>query len=106
MPPCRLLSYAVVMATQAVSFPVPHITFGDRLRRLRLDTRTTQDMFGDMIGLSGATIAKYELRTAAPVRERVLRNLLALRFGQAVANWVVDGDIPPSTDYELEGWAA
>jgi transcriptional regulator with XRE-family HTH domain len=89
------------MATQDVSFPVPHITFGDRLRRLRLETRTTQDGFGDMIGLSGATIAKYELRSERPVRDRVLRNLLTLRFGQPVADWVLDGNLR-TTDYELE----
>lgn len=84
------------MSTAEASLPIPHITFGDRLRRLRLDVGVTQSQFGDLIGLSAGTIAKYELMPEPPARPRVLRNLLELRYGAGIATWVLTGQAPSS----------
>lgn len=90
------------MATHSPSPQVPHVTVGDRLRRLRLEQHLNQDEMGDKLGISGATIGKYELAPKPP-RPRVLRNLLKLAYGEEVAEWVMSGVAnTPTRDYEME----
>lgn len=75
---------------------LPQITFGDRVRRLRLDVGMTQDEFADAIGVGRATIGKYELLREAPRTYRLMRNSLELRFGSGVAEWVMTGGTGPT----------
>lgn len=89
------MSYCVAMSTQPGEVPVPAITFGDRVRRLRLNLHLTQDEFADTIGVGRATIGKYELLVEAPRTHRLMRNSLELRFGRDVAQWVMTGETRP-----------
>lgn len=77
------------MTTQTVQVPVPTFTFGDRVRRLRLDLGLTQGDFADSIGIARATVGKYELLAEPPRGIRLFRNSVALVYGADVADWIM-----------------
>ena len=65
-----------------------HVTFGDRLRRLRLSQGMDQKQFGDAIGVSGATVGKYELQLHDPRQARLVLNSIRLVYGKDAAAFV------------------
>ena len=72
---------------------IPTITFGDRLRRLRMDLHLSQDELGQEIGVSGATIGKYEVLPRPTRMARHVAASIQLRYG-VPAEWMLTGSIP------------
>ena len=73
-----------------------HVTFGDRLRRLRLSRGMDQKQFGDAIGISGATVGKYELQLHDPRQSRLVLNSIRLVYGKDAAAFVAGEDPQPT----------
>jgi len=78
---------------------IPVITFGDRMRRLRLTLNLTQDEFAEQIGLSSATIGKYELLERPTRSAKHVAATIQLRYG-VPRTWLLDG--LPRQDSNLE----
>lgn len=75
----------------------PRVTFGDRLRRVRLNTGLTQDQFAVTIGVSGAAIGKWELQQEDPRNAQMIANAVQAVHG-VPACWLLCGvcqDDPP-----------
>jgi transcriptional regulator with XRE-family HTH domain len=91
---CHGMSYIVDMTTQTEhALAIPKIGFGDRLRRVRINAGMTQDTFGESIGISGATVGKYELLDHEPKMARPVAAAVQLRFG-IPADWLLTGREP------------
>lgn len=79
------------------------------MRRLRLTLGMTQEEFGAAVGISGATVGKYEIQPRTPKLGRVIANSVQLRFG-VPAQWLLTGAEPgpgpESTVYRLHLAAA
>lgn len=82
--------------SEPLRIPVPRIGFGDRLRRVRIEAKMTQDEFGEAVGLAGATIGRYELVSHQPKTAKVVANSVQLRFG-IPAEWLLSGELPSPT---------
>ena len=73
---------------------IPEFTYGDRVRRVRLDTGLTQDEFAEQIGVTQAVISRHEKLDAPPSRNtRSLALLIQLRY-DVPAKWTLAGEIP------------
>jgi transcriptional regulator with XRE-family HTH domain len=48
-----------------------HFTFGDHLRRVRLDAEIKRDEMAARLGISGGTISNYENGHTRPTKSRV-----------------------------------
>ena len=87
--PCRVLSYTVAMATQETAAgAADEITWGDRLRRLRINRGLDQRHFAELIGVAKPTIGKYELAIDVPRNHRLVENSIELRFGAGPADFL------------------
>jgi transcriptional regulator with XRE-family HTH domain len=65
----------------------------------------TQDEFGTAIGLSGATIGKYEIQQRTPQLGQVIANSVQLRFG-VPAEWLLTGaESGPGPESTVSGFA-
>ena len=93
---CRMMSHDVGMTTMQNASESLHVTFGDRLRRLRLSQGMDQKQFGDAIGVSGATVGKYELQLHDPRQARLVLNSIRLVYGKDAAAFVVGADPQPT----------
>ena len=92
--PCRLVSYSVAMSTNtAGALPLPHVTFGDRLRRVRLNTGLDQRTFAETIAISHAALGKYELSPHTPRVAKLVANSVQLAWG-VPAVWLLTGETP------------
>ena len=87
---CRLLTYSDVMSIQPAGALVPRITFGDRVRRLRITYGMNQEAFGESIAFSGAAVAKWERMDHTPRSARRIINAVELRFGPEAARFLRD----------------
>lgn len=74
------------------------MTWGDRLRRLRLNRGMDQAELAELLGVAKPTIGKYELMPSAPRQRKLVENTIELRFGARAAAFL-RGDVPQSTDY-------
>lgn len=71
---------------------IPQITYGDRLRRVRLDQGLNQEQFAAEVGADRAQIARHELMTVPPQRNRrALAAMVELRYG-VPSEWLLTGD--------------
>jgi len=61
------------------------VTWGDRLRRIRINRHMGQEAFADELGVAKPTIGKYEVMTTPPRTRRLIENSVELRFGQQAA---------------------
>lgn len=68
----------------------PRITFGDRVRRLRITYGMNQEKFGESIAFSGAAVAKWERMDHTPRSGRRIINAVELRFGPEAARFLRD----------------
>ena len=85
------------MSTQPVGAIVPdEITWGDRLRRLRLNRDMDQRQFAAMLDVRPATIGNYEVSGHKPRTAALVENSVELRFGPEAARFLRD---PQPTDY-------
>lgn len=88
---CRRLAYADVMSTQPVGAIHPdEITWGDRLRRLRLNRDMDQRQFAAMLDVRPATIGNYEVSGHKPRTAALVENSVELRFGPDAARFLRD----------------
>lgn len=71
--------------------PIPHVTLGDRLRRLRRTYGLDQREFAESIELSKSLVAKVELADVDPARPRMLLLSVEKHYGPAVAHWLETG---------------
>lgn len=83
------MSYSVVMGTMYI----PTITFGDRLRRLRLDLHMTQGDLARAVNVSTATIGKYELLDEPTRTATHLAATIQLLYG-VPREWLLTGTVP------------
>ncbi len=95
---CRFVTYTDVMSIQANRgmYPLPHITFGDRVRRLRITLDMNQRDFGESIAFSGAAVAKWERMDHEPRSVQRIINAVQLRYGVEIAEFLRG---PQPTDY-------
>ncbi len=91
-----MMSHDVGMTTMPNDSEPLHITFGDRLRRLRLSHGMDQKQFGDAIGVSGAAVGKYELQLHVPRQSRLILNSIRLVYGEQSAAFVAGSDPQPT----------
>jgi transcriptional regulator with XRE-family HTH domain len=78
-----------------MSVTIPVFTYGDRLRRARLDTGLTQQQFAEQIGVTQAIISRHEMMDAPPTRNRrVVALLVQMRYG-VPSDWLLTGVVPP-----------
>lgn len=91
-----MMSHDVGMTTMQNASESLHVTFGDRLRRLRLSQGMDQKQFGDAIGVSGATVGKYELQLHDPRQARLVLNSIRLVYGKDAAAFVAGADPQPA----------
>ncbi len=61
------------------------MTWGDRLRRIRLNRHFDQETFADQIGIAKPTVGKYEVMPMTPRNHRLIENSVELRFGADAA---------------------
>lgn len=89
------------MATQhAVPQPVDWTTWGDRLRRIRLNNHMDQAQFAEVIRVKKPTVGKYELQPTPPRMKGLIEDSVELHFGKGAADYL-RGEIP-TRDYEKE----
>lgn len=93
--PWRLMSYACIMAAiTAGNGKTFELTFGDRLRRARLNLGLDQRDFAKGIDMHHATVSRYEHdggRGDSSTRRVAL--LIQLRYGVS-ADWLLYGTVP------------
>lgn len=94
---CRAMSYTVAMATTQTG--ADEVTWGDRLRRLRINRHLNQDELADALGVTKPTVGKYELLPFTPRNHRLVENVIELRFGADAAAFL-RGRQP--TDYGVQ----
>ena len=88
-PMCRYMSYHVHMAVMTTTTTtLDQITWGDRLRRLRINRHMTQNQFADSIGLSRPAIGQYELMDDEPRAHRLVENSVELVYGREAADFL------------------
>ena len=87
---CRAMSYTVVMATtqRVPQLGADEVTWGDRLRRIRINRQLNQDELADALGVTKPTVGKYELLPFTPRNHRLVENVIELRFGRAAADFL------------------
>ena len=79
---------------------IPEFTYGDRVRRVRLDTGLTQDEFAEQVGVTQAVISRHEKLDAPPSRNtRSLALLIQLRY-DVPANWTLTGTVVAGAGFE------
>lgn len=82
------------------------VTWGDRLRRIRINRHMDQSDMADLLGVAKPTVGKYELAVSPPRQRKLVENTIELRFGAAAAAFL-RGNGLQSTDYRtLWGWVA
>lgn len=86
------------MSIHPVATPPPadETTWGDRLRRIRLNRRMDQREFAAAIGVKPATVGNYETSDHEPRTSALVANTIELRFGPAAAEFLRG---PQPTDY-------
>lgn len=78
-------------------------TFGERLRKKRLERRITQELLGERIGVDRASISQWEINKTQPKS----RNLIAMaKVLEADVGWLQTGiETAPHDDF-LNGLSA
>lgn len=77
------------------------MTYGDRVRRARLDQGLTQEEFAEQIGTTQTLLGRHEKLDAPPSRNRrALASMIQLRFG-VDADWLLTGDLD-SREYQRD----
>ena len=79
-----------------VAPPSDETTWGDRLRRIRLNRRMDQREFAAAIGVKPATVGNYETGDHEPRTSALVANTIELRFGPQAAEFLRG---PQPTDY-------
>lgn len=78
-------------------------TWGDRLRRIRLNRHLDQGQFAAVLGgIKKPTVGKYELLTSPPRNHELVEAAVELAFGKLAADYL-RGHIAP-TDYKMAPW--
>ena len=90
------------MATQQITPDagiVDRTTWGDRLRRIRLNRHLDQGHFAALLGgIKKPTVGKYELAGDPPRNHELIEAAVELKFGKEAADYL-RGQIQPS-DYK------
>ena len=80
------MTYTVAMATAQTHLQTSdEVTWGDRLRRIRLNRHMDQRHFAAAIGVAKPTVGKYEMLGIVPRNHRLVENSVELRFGPQAA---------------------
>jgi DNA-binding XRE family transcriptional regulator len=92
---CRGMTYSVAMttATRTADPADLRIGFGDRMRRVRLGLGLNQSQFAELLGLSDATIGKYEVQSKDPRNASQVASTVQIVFGVRRA-WLITGNGP------------
>lgn len=80
---------------------VPHVGFGDRLRRIRLELGMDQRTFAGELGVTNPTLSRYETASGAPRAAALVAAAVQLRFGSAdvdLKTWLITGRGTQPTD--------
>lgn len=71
-----------------------HITFGDRVRRLRTVLGMTQNQFGETLAYSGAAVARWEKMDHDPRSARRIVAAVRMVYGEQAERFLTSGDEP------------
>ena len=89
---CMVL-YALVMTIEPASEFIPHITMGDRLRRIRRDLKLAQRDFSRELGVKESTYNAWETGRNAVADEVAIAKRIQLRW-KIPAWWTLGIDAP------------
>jgi transcriptional regulator with XRE-family HTH domain len=79
------------------------MTYGDRVRRVRLDEGMDQRRFAAEIGVEQPTLGRHERLDEPPSRNRrAIASMIQLRFG-VPADWVLTGQVPAARSQPVTG---
>lgn len=82
------------------------MTYGDRVRRARLDTGLTQEEFAEEVGSTQGIVGHHEKMDIPPQRNRKALALMIEHRYDVSADWLLSGDRAQVTAQSLWALAA